>query len=203
MDEVICLTEDLLIDKGAHKKVYADPLNAHRCIKILYAVPDTDMERELTYRNIRKKRNLVSSLLPVYYGTVRTNLGMGYVFERIADFDGKTSKTLRQFFEDAKQDEKISPFLEEVLLKFKAHLFQELLVTSDVAPENFMVQRISVTEYKIRVVDNIGSPVFLPLVYYVDVIAKKRVKKYWRRFLNEMQICYPKLITEEVKLRLW
>ncbi|MBR1373315.1 hypothetical protein IJ556_02560 [bacterium] len=203
MDEVICLTEDLLIDKGAHKKVYADPLNAHRCIKILFAVPDTDIERELTYRKIRKKRNLVSSLLPVYYGTVQTNLGMGYVFERIVDFDGQTSKTLRQFFEEAKQDEKLLPLLEELLLKFKAHWFQEMLVISDVDPSNFMLQRISETEYKIRVVDNIGSPVFLPLAYYVDVIAQKRVKKYWRRFLNEMQICYPKLITGEVKLRLW
>ena len=57
MDEVICLTEELLIDKGTHKRVYEDPLNAHRCIKILYTVPDIDIERELTYRRIRKKRN--------------------------------------------------------------------------------------------------------------------------------------------------
>lgn len=203
MGEIIFLTDDLLLGKGAHKKVYANPSNVNQCIKVLYTVPDEDMGTELAYRKSREKRNLTSDLLPVYYGTVKTNLGIGYVFECIADFDGKTSKTLRQVFDYVKQDENQLPFLEEVLLKFKAQLFQELLITSDVDPNNFMLQRITMKEYKIRIVDNIGSHVFLPLAYYIDIIAEKRMKRYWRRFLDETQRGYPKLITEEVKLRLW
>ncbi len=203
MDKITLLSTFLLIGKGSHKKVYTDPTNANRCIKILRATPDYDMERELRYRGIREKRQLVSSLLPAYYGTVHTNLGLGYVFDRITDFDGYTSKSLRQIFDAAESDAKPVPFLADVLRGFKTQLFQELIVTSDVDPSNFLLQRISDTQFRVRIVDNIGSSAFLPLVYYFDVIAKKRVKKYWRRFLDETHQNYPYVLTDEVKLDLW
>ena len=207
MNEIICLTEGLLIGAGAHKKVYTDPLDGSRCIKIVFPAPDSrlDIDCELKYRNIREKRGLVSNLLPAYYGTVQTNLGTGYVFERIADFDGNTSKTLQQLFSEAERDTKLVPFMEEVLSRLRGQLFQELIITSSVEPVNYMLQRTSATEYRVRIVDNIGgrNPVYLPLAFYLDVLAKSRVKRYWRRFLDEVRRKYPGVLSEEVKRRLW
>lgn len=74
------LTEDLLIGKGTHKKTYEDPTDASRCIKILFVVPDVDLERELQYRHSREKRRLKSRMLSAYYGEVETNMGKGVCF---------------------------------------------------------------------------------------------------------------------------
>jgi len=202
MAEVIHLTEDLLIGKGAHKKVYIDPTDADRCIKIPHVTPDADLEKELQYRRARERRNLGSKMLPAYYGTVRTNLGTGYVFERVRDFDGRTSRTISQLLAEASADRTRIPFAETVMQKFRTMLFEELIVTSNMEAVNFAVQRISETEFTVRVTDNIGSPVFIPLAYYIDFFARRRVRKYWVRFLDQMQKKHPAVMTESLKNRL-
>ena len=202
MIENIHLTESLLIGKGAHKKVYTDPTDTGRCIKIPHITPDADLEKELQYRRARARRNLKSKMLPAYYGTVQTNLGTGYVFERVQDFDGKTSRTISQLLAEASADKTRIPFVETVMQKFKMMLFDELLVTSNMEAVNFAVQRISEKEFTIRVTDNIGSPVFIPLAYYVDYFARRRIKRYWVRFLNQMQKKYPSVMTEVLKNKL-
>lgn len=202
MNQIIELSEAAFIGAGRHKKTFIDPTDSGRCIKIVYTNPDIDMERELKYRAIREKRNLKSSMLPMYYGTVRTNMGIGYVFERVIDYDGKTSKALYYLLEDAALDLKKLPFVVEVLQKFKSLWFEELIVTSNTQLDNFLFQRISDTKFTIRIIDNIGSPVFIPLSYYFESFAKRRSKKYWKRLLNELQQKYPSFMSEELKEKL-
>lgn len=202
MKDKINLTDNLLFGKGNHKKVYIDSTDRNRCIKIPFEIPDVDLEKELAYRRSRDRRRLRSSMLPVYYGTVDTNLGTGYVFERVRDFDGQTSQSFKELFEKAAADASMLYFVEEVMLKCKAMLFEELIVTSNMEDGNFVVQRISEKEYTIRVIDNIGSPVFFPLAYYFDFFARRRTKKYWKRFLNNLQRWHPKVMTDELKNRL-
>ena len=202
MTDKIILTEKLLLGKGAHKKVYLDPTDAYHCIKVPFEIPDEDLEKELRYRNSREKRHLKSRLLTAYYGTIDTNLGTGYIFERVQDYDGKTSRSFKDLFEQAAADVAMCPFIEEMMQKCKAMLFQELIVTSNMEDGNFVLQRISETEYTIRIIDNIGSPVFFPLAYYFDFFARKRTVKYWKRFLDNLQRWYAKVMTEELKNRL-
>ena len=198
----IILTEDLLLGQGDHKKTYIDPRDAGRCIKVPFVTPDIDLRRELHYRRTREKRNLASCLLTEYYGTVDTNLGTGYVFERITDFDGKVSLTIGDLFNMAVSDSDTIPYLEKAMICFRDMLFQELIVISNVEAANFVVQRFSETDFTIRIIDNIGTPVKIPLAYYFDVVARKRLKKYWKRFLDELQEDYPSVMTEAMKRRL-
>lgn len=202
MAEQIFLTEELLIGKGAHKKTYIDPADTTRCIKIPYTAQDVDLERELQYRRSRRKRRLKSSLLTAYYGTVATNMGTGYVFERVHDFDGATSQTIQNLFEKTSSGDSFLPPIEAVLSELKKLLFTELIVTSSVEPENFAIQRFSETGFTIRIIDNIGSPVLIPLAYYSDFFARKRIRRYWVRFLGELQQRYPSVMTEEMKKEL-
>ena len=60
----IILSEAAVIGMGGHKKVYVDPRDDRRCIKILFDANDVDWQRELQYREARKKRGMVSCLLP-------------------------------------------------------------------------------------------------------------------------------------------
>lgn len=94
---MVILDEKLLLGQGAHKKCYIHPDNSSLCVKVLFQEPDTDMDRELAYRKSRQRRNLKSKLLPMYLGTIDTNLGTGYVYERVCDFDGTNSLTLDDF----------------------------------------------------------------------------------------------------------
>lgn len=202
MAEIVHLSEELLIGKGAHKKTYADPADETRCIKIPFVTPDTDLERELRYRRSRDKRKLESRLLTAYFGTVETNLGTGYVFERVRDFDGNTSRTIRDVITAACSDSSVLPFVEEVMRKFKSMLFEELVITSNMEDDNFSIQRISESDYTIRITDNIGSPAFLPLAFYSDYFARRRTKKYWGRFLVYLRKRYPAVMTGELEKHL-
>ena len=202
MTDKINLNDKLLFGKGNHKKVYIDPTDSNRCIKVPFVIPDVDLEKELKYRRSRERRRLKSSMLPAYYGTVETNMGTGYVFERVRDFDGKTSQSFKDLFEKAAADSALLPFVEEMMQKCKAMLFQELIVTSNMEDGNFVLQRISEKEYTIRIIDNIGSPVFFPLAYYFDFFARKRTDKYWKRFLNNLQRWHPTVMTDGLKNKL-
>lgn len=201
-NKVIDLSNAILIGEGDHKRTFVDPTDPGRCIKVLFTYPDVDMERELKYRRSREKRGLKSQLLPAYYGTVETNLGKGYVFERVADFDGSSSKTFQQVFGEAAADPGLLPLVEEAMVRFKELLFRELIIISNTQAANFVLQRTSETRFTIRIIDNLGSPVFLPLAYYFDSVARKRLTKYWKRFLHELGEKFPTVMTEELKNRL-
>ena len=202
MRRYIDLSDAVLIGTGDHKQVFIDPADTNKCIKVLFKTPDEDMERELAYRKSREKRRLTSKLLPTYYGMVETNLGIGYVFERVSDFDGSTSRTVEQLFKSAAADSRFIPLVEQVMHKFKAMVLEELIVVSNVEPANFAIQKYSETNFTIRIIDNIGSSALIPLVYYFDCVAKYRTKKYWNRFLNELQNNFPAVMTAELKEKL-
>ena len=93
----LTLTADLLIGAGGHKKVYVHPQDESLCVKVLhYGAEDKDWQKELRYRRSREKRSLTSTLLTEYYGACPlTGGGIGYVFERIRDFDGHDSLTFQ------------------------------------------------------------------------------------------------------------
>ena len=202
MRKYIDLSNAVLIGTGDHKKVFIDPADTHKCIKVLFRTPDEDLERELAYRKIREKRGLKSKLLTTYFGTVETNFGTGYVFEHVIDFDGSTSRTLAQLLKNAVSDTRLVPVVTKVMCVFKAMWFEELISVSNVEPGNFMVQRYSETDFTVRIIDNIGSSAFIPLPYYFDCVAKFRTKKYWNRFLSELQSDYPSVMTAELKEKL-
>lgn len=58
--------------------------------------------REINYIEILKKRNKNYDILPKYYGEIETNLGHGYVFEVIRNYDKSKSITLQEILLDEK-----------------------------------------------------------------------------------------------------
>lgn len=201
-NDVIELDSKHILGIGFHKTTYLHPHNNNLCIKIPFSKNDIDLKRELTYRKVRKEREQQSTLLPAYLGTILTNKGQGYVFERIQDYNGQTSLSLKEFLVLHKNDYNNSVFIEtlyKMLQQLKQTWIAEKIITSDTDPINFMVQEIAPSQYVIRIIDNIGTPVLIPLALYFDFIAKKRVKRYWVRFLNTISnILPPQIVNQNI-----
>lgn len=192
------LSDKLFVAKGVHKAVYRHPSNTRYCIKVTFTFRDTDIERELLYRKALKIRNKKPSLLPEYFGSVETNLGPGHVFEYIVDYDNQPSLELKSVFEknlDVREIFRVTPL--EFVRNFRDMLLAQKIVVSDVDPSNFMVQRISADRFTFKVVDNIGSPVMVPLAYYFDFVAERRIAKYWNRFIDERKLHYTSFLTSD------
>lgn len=188
--EKIILTDNLYLGTGMHKTVYAHPTDPHLCIKILHTTPDPDLERELRYRKTLGSRADSMTLLTKYFGEVDTSEGKGYLFERVIDFDGKSSKTLLNLLDEAIADKTKLPALEKILLDFKDVYFAEKIPLAGIDADNYLVQRISPTENRVRIIDNIGTSAAIPLAYYFDMFAQKRAVKYWRQFVGELSLRY-------------
>ena len=180
----LILTEENILARGTNKIVYFHPEDVDKCIKFsLDASDETDMEHELKFRKICKSQVEHSTLLTKYYGTVDTNLGTGHVFELVRDYDGRLSET----FLEVLLREKASPTVYKALAMFKEKLFEEQVITYKIFPDNFMIQRISEQESRIRIIDGIGMHVLFPLAYYSKTIAKLRQKRIWEDFMKRLR----------------
>ena len=199
---MINLTDDLFLGAGNHKIVYAHPSDKSLCVKILHTPDDPDFAKEMRYRKALGNRADSMTLLTKYFGETETSKGKGYLFERVLDFDGKISQTMLNVFDDTLADKKLLPDTEKLLLDFKRTYFEEKFLLAGVDPDNYLVQRISPTERRVRIIDNIGIATFVPLPYYFDYFALKRAKKYWLRFCELMRSDYGNLFSEEFLRRL-
>ncbi|MBR6888111.1 MAG: hypothetical protein IKN16_06660 [Selenomonadaceae bacterium] len=194
---MINLTDDLYLGTGMHKVVYVHPTDKNLCIKILHTAPDEDLEREFRYRKSLGKRADSMTLITKYFGEVETSRGKGYLFERVVDYDGNTSRDMLDLFEATIKNKKNLPAVEKILLDFKRVYFAEKIPLAGIDASNYLVQKISPSEYRVRIIDNIGTSAFIPLAYYFDFFAMKRARKYWRLFMKEVGERYRVLFSEE------
>lgn len=190
----LILTDELFLGKGNHKEVYIHPADKNLCVKILFATPDEDFDREMRYRRALGKRADSMTLLTKYFGEVDTNRGRGYIFENVIDFDGRESRTILSHIENPNSvDELIS-----ILLEFKRDFISQKFVAAGMDPDNFMVQRLSPNERRIKIIDNIGTSARVPLLYYSDFLMARRATKYWKRFVREIQLEHGNIITADI-----
>ena len=192
--EKLILTDDLKLGDGNHKVVYAHPSDKTRCVKLLFTTPDADFDREMKYRRALGDKADKMTLLTKYFGEVETNKGIGYVFERVTDFDGRESRTLLEHIQNPTGTEDLI----DLLLQFKRVFIDEKFIAAGMDPDNFLVQRISENERRIRIIDNIGTSAKFPILYYSDFLMEKRAWKYWRRFVKEIRLEHAEVITEAI-----
>lgn len=185
------LKNDDVFNNGCHKKVYNHPEDPNLCIKIPYnAGGQQDIDRELLVRKKLQKRNIISQILPQYFGTVNTNLGNGYVFELIKDYDNSISMTLEDYLKDEILFKSHYNQLLENILFLKKRLFIENLILMYMSPENMIIQRLSPKESRPVLVNDLGSAALIPLEYYFDYFNKQRTIRRWSRFIDNIASRY-------------
>lgn len=177
-------SHESVIGIGHHRVCFIHPDDTRLCIKVVYnhsGNADKELYRELKYYE-RLNRTLKDWRgVPRYHGTVETNLGTGYVYDRIVDFDMQPSQRLDQRYsvEDmAEQAEEMSVLLENL----KAYLADNQLVTMSLKPYNILCRRVSETELFPVICDNIGSATVIPLEMFSRRFYMLKLKRLWARF---------------------
>ena len=183
MSRVLTLGENLFIGNGAHRKVYVHPENPRRCIKITYTdIGQMTEERELKYLRILKRRHKQLGILPTYFGQVETNLGIGYVYERVVDYDGGSSLSIASVADDETWFRSLQSMFAEKLQYLHAQLLENEIVSMALEMQNIMFPQIAPGQYDVKLVNDIGSPVAIPLEYYFSFFARQKVERRWRQF---------------------
>ncbi|EMY0562344.1 PhoP regulatory network protein YrbL [Escherichia coli] len=187
---MIRLSEQSPLGTGRHRKCYAHPEDAQRCIKIVYHRGDggdggdKEIRRELKYYAHLGRRLKDWSGIPRYHGTVETDCGTGYVYDVIADFDGKPSITLTEFAEQCRYEEDIAQ-LRQLLKQLKRYLQDNRIVTMSLKPQNILCHRISESEVIPVVCDNIGESTLIPLATWSKWCCLRKQERLWKRFIAQ------------------
>ena len=90
------------LGKGLHRTCYPHPEFPDRCIKVVHNFGKggaKEIVREISYYEHLQTYLADWSGLPCYYGTVETDCGKGYIYDRIIDFDGQASRTLQATYD--------------------------------------------------------------------------------------------------------
>ena len=199
---ILEIKKELFIGAGGHNATYIHPIDKTKCIKIPHDPNDGDVKKEMRYRRMCAKKLAKSRLVTEFFGTIETNLGLGYVFERVLDYNGQTSKDLRDFLPKTKPDAQTLQRIWTILLNFKSDFLRENIAIVDTDIENFMVQEPTKGSFRVRIVDNIGTPVLIPLVYWFDFAAAWKAKRYWNKIIDWLAQNYPEVIPPELVAQL-
>ena len=177
-----------VIGMGNDRRVYQDPNDPHRCIKVP-RYPDKGSrqnEREQRYFEGLVRRGMRDwSYVPAYHGSVATAEGLGLVFDLILDSDGSTSRRLREVHLETPERLRA-----EVLVSELANLYRYLekrwLIPSDLNDRNIVVQFSDDQSPRLWLIDGISNPDFIPLATSVPWLARRKVARRYRHFLKKL-----------------
>lgn len=181
------LNDELLIAKGGERACYLHPEDATKVIKVLYSSTPTHNNQnqlEYIYMNYLKKRNANLTYVTDCYGYVQTSLGQGLVFDRALDYNGEPSKSFRYMVAYKKLDLSQQKAL---IMQLKAYLEKELILFVDTSLTNLYCQEIKKGEYRLLIVDGLGSKRMgfkFWLYRNFKSYTKYKIKRQWAKFMR-------------------
>ncbi len=177
------LDESLLIAEGNQRKCYQHPSDADQCIKISKTTDNRSQHLEHKYYRQLEQRNISWECLCRQYGTTETNLGTGYVFELIRDFDGNISHTISDYLDATIASDVCKEDLLEALKVLKVYVCTQKIMVRNFRLYNFVYQRTSQHAGKAIIIDNIGHHNNFPhLSDHFPFLATRDLKKKWHKF---------------------
>lgn len=166
------LSEKDYLSKGKFRSVYIHPENPEICIKIGNEKFHTRaLKRELKYvPKYQKRLNFLSG----FHGAVETNLGKGYMFDIIRDYDGSISQTLESSLPSLNQEEVIQK-LESMYSTLLAHRAP----VGDFHARNILVRKTTPKEYELWIIDGFGNSDFIKICdFSKHLLQKKLIRKF-------------------------
>lgn len=197
--QILQLDDTLLYGQGSHKKRFLHPHNKNLCIKIAYNEGgQKDLIREINYIDVLKRRHKDYSILPKYFGKVNTNLGTGYVFEIIRDYNNDRTQTLEDFITDLNLFSQNYSLIVRLLKELKEKLYKNEIITMVLFPENILFQKTDENNYRVRIVNDMGSAVLIPLEYHFKYFAHTKILRRWKMFLDVLRNKYASHLSEKL-----
>lgn len=157
-----------------------------------------DLLREINYIDVLNRRHKDYSILPQYFGKVNTNLGTGYVFEIIRDYNGNKTQTLEDFITSPTLFAENFDLIVHLLKNLKDELYKNEIITMVLFPENILFQKIDKNTYRVRIVSDMGSAVLIPLEYHFKYFAHTKILRRWKMFLDVLRNKYASHLSEKL-----
>lgn len=157
-----------------------------------------DLLREINYINVLNRRHKDYSILPQYFGKVNTNLGTGYVFEIIRDYNGNKTQTLEDFITSPTLFAENFDLIVHLLKNLKDELYKNEIITMVLFPENILFQKTDENTYSVRIVNDMGSAVLIPLEYHFKYFAHTKILRRWKMFLDVLRNKYASHLSEKL-----
>ncbi len=169
------------IAEGSQRLVYQHPDNPNLCIKI----SKTDSNEHYIKREIKYTNKYTSrfKFLPLYHGSINTNLGVGHVFDLVCNSDGAVSSTLlkeKHLFSSDQLAEKLRTLYELLL--------SNDIVLSDIHLENILVKKIDGSDEELWLVDGVGNSDFIKICDFSHFFLKKKLIRKFTRLSNALNL---------------
>ncbi len=187
---MITIDQSGFIGKGFHRECYRHPENKNRCIKVIWAGHPKESQREKRYYRHLETRGISWDMIPRYYGDIQTNLGPGSVFDLIVDHDFVVSKSLEYYLSSEEKTKTYYDSLSNSLYLLKDYLFQNLIITQNLALSNILCRKTEFGISRLFIVDNIGNTDFIPICTYNNYFAVRKISRKWQRFEDSMLNSY-------------
>lgn len=183
---MIDLSQTKPLGAGAHRSCYPHPENKNLCIKVLHDATKNEL-RSIKYE-MRYYSHINSYLkdwisIPRYYGIVETDIGPGYVFDMILDYDGQTSTMLDDVMEACDSSEQASKIV-DLILQLKKYIRDNHILTMTLSPHNILCQRTSETTMVPVICDNLGRNSVIPWSHWFTSIGNSSQQKRWEKFIK-------------------
>lgn len=189
---MINIDKSALIGKGHHRAVYTHPENTDLCIKVIIDghYQAQQIEREKAYYRHLQKRDISWDMIPKYHGDIDTDMGVGSVFDLIADSDGSVSRTLDHYLDSDETTEAHYDHLLYAMQRLRDYLMQQRVITMTLADRNIACQQKQTGEFTLFVIDNIGNADYIPICSHVGFMARKKIHRRWHRFESKLLSTY-------------
>lgn len=172
---------------GYHRECFVDPRDEMLCIKIPFGRGELENRREVRYYRHLMRRKIRWDLLPRFHGHVRTNLGIGSVFDLVRDYDGTISRPLDGYLR-GELDESELASLRDSLDSLRDYLIEERIITRTIKAKNILYNRVDREDRRLVIIDNIGNTDFIPFCTHIGFLAARKIIRKWRRFERDLRL---------------
>lgn len=182
---MLILNENLLIAKGGTRNCYHHPTRNDQCVKVTHTGGIRMYLRTLREIYYTKKyKTKKFEVAPYYYGKTKTNLGTGYIFGKVKDWNGKTSITLLNFVKYNNED-KILAMISQMYNSF----LKNRALVHDLHPGNIVVYYKDLkTDPYLVLIDGIGNNDFIKICDYSKFFHKKKLNRKFDRLIQKLNI---------------
>ena len=173
------------IGAGQERLCYLHPDDDLKVVKVQKGESNKQTRRELAlYASLARRGMTNFEHIPRFHGCVQTNLGSGFVVDRVVDYDGGESRSLWWHFERGYPVSEFAPYLEELR---RYLLCNRIVFSVDMGRYNILFQKVSAGQARLVVIDGLGNHTAINWLDRIGYLARIKIRRRWRRFIDRLQ----------------
>ena len=170
------------LGRGTERVCYEDPRDPRRVIKVDHNRPKKKRRwqslQDARYLSHLARRGVPFDHLTRYFGKVETDLGTGWVFERVTNDDGSAPESLEDLLAEGDREMPASE-----LLELRDAMLEHGVVPCDLRLDNVLLP-VTGGRRRAVLVDGVRNSDFVPIATYSRWFARKKIARKWEKFLR-------------------